>query len=192
MYGLFRHTTLLIIIASAIACNSPAPSVRSIMDYGPYDDTIYCFNQRSIVHKDGRAGIVDDLGHPILAPEWESIEFLDDEIALLSREGEYLLCTRDGRIYAQSDSAEALEIDYRERLDTAIEDDIRSWDSVLDKLDFLCTDCLRRGRRRPDQLVKEAYSQFQQALSEASGQMTQSQQERFEEIVRRFNTFSGR
>lgn len=179
-------------MASLAACHGPVQSPSTATDNRPYDDTVYCFNQRSIVYRDSLAGIIDDSGRLIIPTEWDTIEFLDDEIALLSRAGDYFLCTRDGRIFCQSDSAEELESNYRERLAITIENDIRTWDAVLDKLDQLCTDCLRRGKRRPDHQVKEAYRQFQETLSEASGQMTSAQQERFEEIVRRFNTFSGR
>ena len=85
-----------------------------------------------------------------------------------------------------------MELNYRDILSRTLEDDIRNWDKTLDKLDALCSECLRRGKHRPDQATKAAYEEFQAALDKVSGQMTQAQQERFEEIVRRFNTFSGR
>ena len=188
-----RFSFSLILIWALGSCKSGVQS-SSAQQSAPYsfDDTLYCFNQRSIVHKDGLAGIIDDSGKLILAPQWDNIEFLDDDIALLSREGQYYLSTRDGRIFSESKSAYELELNYRDILSRTLEDDIRNWDKTLDKLDALCSECLRRGKHRPDQATKAAYEEFQAALDKVSGQMTQAQQERFEEIVRRFNTFSGR
>lgn len=185
--------SIILIWVLSSSCKSGVQS-SSTQQSAPYtfDDTLYCFNQRSIVHKNGLAGIIDDSGKVILAPEWDSIEFLDDDIALLCRDSLYCLCTRDGRIFSENKSAYELELNYRDILSRTLEDDIRNWDKTLDKLDALCSECLRLGKRRPDQATKAAYEEFQSALGKVSGQMNTAQQERFEEIVRRFNTFSGR
>lgn len=136
--------------------------------------------------------MIDDAGTVILSPEWDSVEFLDDEIALLKRSESYYLSTRDGRIFTEAASAADLDANYQERWAETQDADIRKWDIVLDRLDELCTQCLRLGEKQPDKAAEAAYASFSAALTAASGQMSPLQQERFERIVLRFNTFSGR
>jgi len=192
MNGRLSYLSLTCCLAVILSCTGQSPQAPPRAFYGPFDDTVYCFNQRSIVYKDGFAGIIDDAGNLVLAPEWDSVEFLEDEIALLRRSESYYLSTRDGRIFAEAVSAADLEANYQERWVEAQNADIRKWDIVLDRLDDLCTQCLRLGEKQPDKAADAAYSSFSAALSAVSGRMSPSQQERFERIVLRFNTFSGR
>ena len=98
----FLRTYLLLFFSLPVVHSCQAGQVRSEMQETDvfYDDTVYCFNQRSIVTLGSQKGLIDENGTRILAPEWDSIEFLDDEVALLGRSGLWYLCTRDGRFFA--------------------------------------------------------------------------------------------
>ena len=169
-----RLTLYILIVLLAVSCRNGAPAAVQTTTDEPFEDTVYCFNQRSIVHRDGKAGMIGENDYLILTPEWDSIEFLDDEIALLSRGDTYYLCTRDGRVFADSKSENYLESNFKQLLSETLENDIRKWDSVLDKLEALCESCLRCKNRRPDKTANEANEAFQKALSEADGNITPS------------------
>lgn len=192
MSGRLSYLSSFCALAAVLSCSDRPAEAPSRRFSGPFDDTVYCFNQRSVVYKDGFAGMIDDAGTVILSPEWDSVEFLDDEIALLKRSESYYLSTRDGRIFTEAASAADLDANYQERWAETQDADIRKWDIVLDRLDELCTQCLRLGEKQPDKAAEAAYASFSAALTAASGQMSPLQQERFERIVLRFNTFSGR
>lgn len=192
MKQLTAYLHVLFVLFGLAACGD-APSVTAPeKTLASYDDTLYCFNGRSIVHAEGFAGLIDDSGRLLLAPEWDSIEFLDDETALLQKNDRWFLTTRDGRVFAESEEPAGLENNFRELSDAMHDADIRRWDAVLDNLDALCSSCLRLGRRAPDEETLALYSAFKEQLGQACAPMTSSQQNRFEEIVRRFNTFSRR
>lgn len=183
----FLFPAILSLLASSCGNvpSSPAPE----QPCASYNDTLYCFNGRSIVHLDGLAGLIDDSGHLLLAPEWLSIEFLDDETALLQGNGRYCLCTKDGRVFAESVSQEELEQNSRELLARMQDSDIRLWDNILDRLDDLCSLCISRA---PNKEILASYAALKELLSQAEAPMTASQQTRFEDTVRRFNTFARR
>ena len=153
-----------------------------------YDDSVYCFNGRSIVSCKGMWGLVDQDGRVILKPEWDGIEFLDDDVALLHRAGLYYLCTRDGRFFAEDADAGVLEESFRELLVEMEYEDSRKWDSVLDRLEALCDACIASGRKRPDRIVLEEKAALQAELASVSGQMSSLQKERLEQIVERFKS----
>lgn len=157
-----------------------------------YDDTLYCFNQRYIVHLGGKAGIIDQNGSVCLKPEWDSAEFLDDDVALLSRSGVFYLATKDGRVFAESSSVLELIGHVDELLLKAMDDEVRHWDSILDALEELCDACLISRSRKVDDNILRAHQALQDKLKGASGSMTTIQQERLEEIVTRFQTFYRR
>ena len=148
---------------------------------------MYCFNQRSIVQLQGKKGLVDVGGRQILAPEWHSIEFLDDEVALLSRSGKWFLCTRDGRLFAEGEDKALLEESFRARLDRMRDVDYRFWEEVLTKLDALGEACLSSKSRRPDAQLRNSYAELLEILERRSGEMSKEQKERFEQIVSDFN-----
>lgn len=154
----------------------------------PYEDSVYCFNQRSIVTLAGRKGMVGASGETILAPEWDDIEFLDDDIALLRRDDLFYLCTRNGRFFAESSDAALLEQSFRQRLADILDADMRSWDRVLDQLEALCEACLSCENRHPNARVIRENTRMQDCLQSVSGEMTPEQKERLAQIEKKFAT----
>ncbi len=174
------------------ACEAERGDMPSLAAPARYDDTLYCFNQRSIVHLGGKAGIIDDNGNVCLKPEWDSAEFLNDDVALLSRGGVFYLSTKDGRVFAESASVLELIGNSDELLLRAMDDEVRHWDSILDALEELCNVCLSSRSRKVDDAILSAHQILEERLQGASGSMTTIQQERLEEIVTRFQTFYRR
>lgn len=189
MVRIRAYLIILISLFCFAACNTGRGDLTSFAGPDRYDDTLYCFNQRSIVHLDGKAGIIDNSGNVCLKPEWDSAEFIDDEVALLSRSGVFYLCTKDGRIFAESSSVLELIGNADDLLLRAMDDDVRRWDGVLDALDELCDVCLSSRSRKVDEPILLAHQNLQNRLQGVSGAMTTLQQERLEEIVTRFQTF---
>jgi len=153
-----------------------------------YEDSVYCFNQRSIVTLGGQKGMVGEGGEVILVPEWDAIEFLDDDVAMLQKSGLFYLCTRDGRIFAESPEVESLERSFRQRLAETLDADLLSWDRVLDQLEVLCDACLACGGRRPDAQIIHEDTVLREYLDDATGAMTQEQKMRLERIGRKFDS----
>ncbi|MBR5403273.1 MAG: hypothetical protein IK113_03495 [Bacteroidales bacterium] len=180
---------LTLVLFCLTACKTERADLPSYASSATFDDTLYCFNQRYIVHLDGKAGIIDDSGKVCLKPEWDSAEFLDDEVALLSRGGVFYLCTKDGRVFAESSSVLELIGNADDLLLHAMDEDVRHWDSVLDALEELCDVCLSSRSRKINDNILIAHQALQEKLQGASGSMTTIQQERLEEIVTRFQTF---
>ena len=187
MNKVVSYVACLVLAWALTACNSaPEPKVT---ENTAYEDSVYCFNRRSIVTLGGLKGIVDDSGNTVLRPEWDSAEFLDDDVALLSKEGLWYLCTRDGRVFASSASPEELEETHSERLEALLEADILYWDNVLDRLQALCDACISaHGGKRDENVIREN-SALRHLLEEApGGSMTGSQQERLDRIEREFKS----
>lgn len=176
---------LLLLLAAACRDVEPLPG-ETVGAAIAYEDTVYCFNQRSIVSLDGRKGMMDDSGNIILVPEWDSVEFLDDEVALLSRAGLWYLCTRDGRVFADGLDKPALELSFRERLAEMRNQDYRYWESVIGRLETLGAACLASPRRRPDEHALREYAALQDLLKNAVGTPTRDQQERLSQLEERF------
>ena len=153
-----------------------------------YEDSVYCFNQRSIVTFEGKKGVVGEQGELILAPEWDAIEFLDDEVALLQKSGLYYLCTRDGRIFAESHEMESLERSFRQRLAEMHDADVLSWNRVLDQLEVLCDACLACDGRKPDSQLIHEDTVLREYLNNATGAMNQEQKLRLERIGKKFDS----
>ena len=151
-----------------------------------FEDTVYCFNQRSIVTLGGRKGLIDDSGSCILAPEWDTIEFLDDEVALLSRAGLWYLCTRNGRVFAEEMEKEPLESSFWERLSAMQDQDYIYWEKVLDQLELLGASCAASPRRQLDERTIRLHSDLQEMLSGSMGTMTRDQQERLTRLEQDF------
>lgn len=154
-----------------------------------YDDSIYCFNGRSIVSLNGLWGLVDIKGTYILEPEWDAIEFLSDDVALLRRTGLYYLCTRDGRVFAENTDPDILESSYQTFLTEMEYADRQRWDKVLDRLESLCDACIAGTARRPDSRILQEKAALESELTGISGQMSKQQDERLKQIVDKFNAY---
>ena len=186
MYGRRSYRWLCCLLLALVGCQDHRVHAPEAPQKLKYEDSVYCFNQRSIVTYGGLKGMVGEDGDVILAPEWDAIEFLDDDVALLQKSGLFYLCTREGRIFAESVEAESLEGSFRQRLSETLEADLLSWDRVLDQLDALCEACLACDGRRPDAQVIHENSVLQERLNNTSGTMSLEQKDRLEQIRKKF------
>ena len=194
MKGIPSYSFLTCVVLLLSACSeTPVPMQDTLVVRPDYEDSVYCFNERSIVTLNGLKGIVDKDGNQVLAPEWNEIEFLDDNIALLSKSGIWSLSTRDGRIFAQSADSLYLEGRYSELYDEMAESDAQYWDQVLDALEELEELCLTSRSGKLDERMVHARATLQRLL-EASpgGEMTVSQLDRLESIESEFKTMYQR
>lgn len=181
-----RVLSFCLLLLLPAACRDAKPFPEATYEAVAFEDTVYCFNQRSIVTLDGRKGLIDDSGNIVLAPEWDSVEFLDDEVALLSRAGLWYLCTRDGRIFADGLEVSVLESSFRERLVAMRDQDYRYWESVIARIETLGAACLASSRRHLDEQAVREYAALQDLLKSRVGTMTRDQQGRLSGIEERF------
>ena len=188
MHGFPAYLLFPFLVFSLTACREGTPADVPVREEVTYDDSLYCFNGRSLVSRDGRWGIVDTSGREILALEWDSADFLDDEVALLARSGIFYLCTRDGRIFAEDVDSGVLERSFRARLSEMQAADYQDWDQVLDRLETLCDACLAARNHRLDDRIIQENANLRELLAGIQGGMTLDQQNRLERIVDRFNT----
>ena len=194
MKGSLSYWFLTCVVLLLSACGeTAAPRLDALAEMPVYEDSVYCFNERSIVTLNGLKGIVDKDGNPVLLPEWNEVEFLDDNVALLSKSGIWSLCTRDGRIFAQSADSLYLEGRYSELYEEMAESDAQYWNQVLDTLEELEELCLTARSGQLDERMIHAHATLQRLL-EASpgGAMTASQRERLESIEADFKTMYRR
>lgn len=160
-----------------------APSVKLET---AYDSSTYCFNGTNIVSKDGKWGLCDTLGNVILPANYDKIEFISDDMAVVN-EGElfYLIDTK-GNIMAEalhSGGLTAEEISlWAEKVNERVR---KEWDEILDKYEELETLCADRKSSR--KAVKSASKELEELLDAATGSMNQAQRARFEMLR---NTFS--
>lgn len=186
---MFRHSWiklgvfLPVVLAS---CHGAAVRTQEAAARPAYEDSVYCFNGRMIVSSEGRKGLADTLGHVILPLEWEQVEFLDDDVALLGRAGLFYLCTADGRIFAESADREDLERDYIRLLSGLKEADSGQWDQVLDQLEALCASCLAAKPRHVDKKILEEKAALVSLLDGIPGRMSPEQEARLARIESRF------
>lgn len=183
---MLRTCRFILILFVGLISAGCSHTVSSDIPIEPYQDSVYCFNGRSLVSRNGLWGIVGQDGRVILDTQWDSAEFLDDDIALLLRNNIYYLSTRDGRIYAQSPDSEAL-VSARQRLLAEVEEaDFQKWDSVLDCLESLCDACLSSTARHPGDMILHKRDDLFARLADITGRPAPEQEERLEQIIKRF------
>ena len=170
------------------ACRNAAPVREAEASRTAYEDSVYCFNGCYVVTLDGRRGLVGEGGTLIYRPDWDSIEFIDDDVALLRRSGICYLGTRDGRLFAESASQEELEGSFRDRFAAMQEADYLSWTRVLDRLDSLCDACLSAKIHPDDGRLLRERALLQDCLSKVSGRPGPEQKARLEQIERKFSS----
>lgn len=185
-----KYILAIIVALVAFGCtsvqkNTTAPSLEKERGY---DDTVYCFNGRSIVHREGLAGCIDDAGNEIIPPSWDSLEFLTDDIIMLYRSGLAVLATRDGRIFSGNAAPEDLEGNYEDLYSKMEVADILYWDNVLDRLDILCNKCLLlpAADRVQDPSVLSESDELRRILQTPRGVMSDAQLSRLSEIENKF------
>ena len=183
---------MVVLLAFLTACsNFPAPVGDMTAAARGYDDTTYCFNSLSIVTRDGLQGLMDSCGRELLPPEYDRVEFVSDDIALVSKAPDFWLVTRQGRFFAFSQDEEELCSTAQDRMERMLLEDVAYWDGVLDKLDSLCVLCLRaKGRkisRHPG--IIDRYEDLKASLSRSRGSMTDAQRQRLASIEDKFRRY---
>ena len=180
----------MILLICMSACQSRRPEgVQYTETASPcWTDTLYCFNDRFIARsEEGHWGMLDKEGNTLMTDLYDSIEFLDDDIALLSRFGSWYLSDKNGRIFRESTEKDSLEQHYAVFYEQLMESDRLSWESVLDGFDALETQCLAvRSHTMPAKekaQLEMAFSELKSLRERASGQMTPEQEIRFRHIV---------
>ncbi|MBO4743089.1 MAG: WG repeat-containing protein [Bacteroidales bacterium] len=185
-----RILLIFVLFLSACVHNTPAPAPE-LEATVEYDDSLYCFNGLWRVTSDGQAGLVDGSGRVVLATEYDSIEFISDDIALIGKGADWWLSTRKGRIFASGSDAETLADIAMEEYDRMLLEDVDYWDSILDLLDALCNSCLKSGGRklsgRADLIGK--YEELKSRLASSRGMMNEAQLGRLWEIEAKFNRY---
>lgn len=164
-------------------CNASREEVPSSVPEGQWS----CFNGCAIVRHDGRFGLIREEDGTVLLPaRYASIEFLDNDIALLTDSLSGSLCDRSGRILFQAADADSLRRDYAAIVEGVREGDRYSWEQVLSDYDRLCRLCKdRHGKtvRRKEWLrLINAARQVDASLQSVSGKPTPSQKARLEAI----------
>lgn len=145
-----------------------------------------CFNGREIVLQGGRYGLVKENGEQVLPSEYDAIEFLDNEIALLTLGETGYLSDKNGRILVRNENAEELRSTWAARVEEVWEEDRQSWEKVVQSYETLCKACKsNRGKR----LDRSGFSELQslketviQMLQKATGRPTPSQKARLESL----------
>lgn len=153
-----------------------------------WDDSVYCFNGRSIVWKDGLCGMVGENGRILCAPVYDEIEFLNFDVALLSRYGTWYLATKDGRIMAENSDRKMLEAGHEAIFEAVSRSDRVYWDDILEKYEAFCSACIdARMSAGSIGTVISLRDGLNAELDNARGHMTPEQIRRFQDIRERYN-----
>lgn len=189
MYGV-KHIVLLVCTAMIASCTAGRKAESAGIENVPkaYEDTIYCFNGRSIVHLNGLAGCIADDGREIIPPVWDSLDFLSNDVLMLYRSGLAVLATRDGRLFSETASPANLEKEFEERFSRMQVADILYWDGVLDRLDSLCNECLALPESATirNAAILSQVNEIKQLLQTPQGYMAPAQLARLSEIEDKF------
>lgn len=186
-----RFAKYLLVALSAVSCRrSVAPSASQPV---AYEDSVYCFNQRSIVSAGGLYGMVDKEGNRILPLGYQSLEFLSDEVALGCLDGRWQLLTRDGEIIREGPDR-SLSDAYAQAYESWLQRRENFWNVALDKYEDLCNTCiaLRLSGHPRSAEVSEAVSRLEwlrHYLQGADASMPPAQAERFRELSLRYNRY---
>ena len=191
MTGIHRISSLLLLLTFLLGCRqapAPPPLEPQAEDIVPvWDDSVYCFNGRAIVCKDGLFGIVSTDGELVCPPVYDAIEFLNFDVALLSRYGTWFLATKDGRMMAENNDRAKLETGYEDLFDAVTRSDRVFWDGILDQYEAFCNACIdaRLSSGAIGQVVSLREG-IRAEMENARGRMTPLQKERFLEIRNRY------
>lgn len=185
-----RSAKYLLPMLLLLACSrgrEPAPEALA------YEDSVYCFNQRSIVSARGLFGMTDTSGVRILPLSYTSLEFLSDEVALGECEGRWYLLTKDGETVRQGDSR-ALADDWEAAYEAWLQRRDSFWDVALDRYESLCHTCIALALSPdPDAgEVSEAISQLEWLrtyLTGADSKMPPTHRERFRALAARYQQY---
>lgn len=174
------------------SCTSEMPAVSTEPSGSvEYSDTAYCFNGRYIVTAAAGKGIMDENGRIVIDAGYDDIEFLNDDVALLTDSGVFWLATRDGRFFAEDTDPEALVLYYSDLYEGMLRSDALYWDEILDALDRLCDVCIGiKGKRLAENTESvRTFESLKSKLDGNHGRMSETQRIRLEEIEKRFHTY---
>ena len=179
-----RKIALLAAVGCLVACSHPGEKAAETV---AAEQQWSCFNGCAIFLQEGRYGLLRERDGEVLLPAcYDTIEFLDNDIALLTGEGVGSLCDRSGRMLAQGCAPDSLRQNYATLVERVREEDRRSWEQVISDYDRLCLRAkAQRGRRtsRRDMVrLKETAKQVEADLQAVSGKPTPSQKARLEAI----------
>ena len=145
-----------------------------------------CFNGCSIFLSDGKYGLMDEDGDIIFPSQYDSIEFLDNDIARLREGDQAYLCNRKGRIICNDNSPDSLRINYSAIVEQVYDSDRQSWEDVINSYSNLCNACKKnqghRLNRSQYHALKKLFKDVKNHLNEASGCPTLSQKARLEAL----------
>lgn len=166
-----------------LSCSHPQESAPPAL---PIEGRWPCFNGREIVQQGGLYGLVKESGEPVLPSEYDAIEFLDNDIALLTRGSSCYLSDKNGRILAEGTQTDSLRGHWTLLVEEVLEEDRRSWEEVVQSYETLCKACkAKRGQR----LSRREFSSLQalrdavsRNLRQATGSPTPSQKARLESL----------
>ena len=176
-----------------------SPEVRENISPRPDDAHVtrvqYCFNGRYIVLSEGKYGISSEEGDVVLAPEYDSAEFLSVEVAIAGKGKSYILCDRDGRIIHTSPDRAWLEENFSILHENLIEEDRLYWDKAIEMFSDLSRRCssLRQGKRVTAgelSALSVLTSDLESYLVSSRGKPTAEQVDRIEEISSEYPTAS--
>lgn len=172
-----------------IACMlvvSCAQAPEQVAVQAPIEGRWTCFNGREIILQKGCYGLVKENGEEVLPAEYDSIEFLDNDIALLEQKGLFYLCNRDGRLLSGGAPQDSLRLVWSEIVADVLEADRQSWERVLQDYDALCRACKsgrgKRLSRKEFAILQGLQEQVYMSLQEATGAPTVSQKARLESL----------
>lgn len=145
-----------------------------------------CFNGCTIYLQGERYGLMTDAGEPILPAVYKSIEFLDNDFALLERDSDFALSDKKGRIICQSFSAGSIRLSWPSMAQQVLEQDRKSWERVVRDYELLCVRCkATRGKkvlRHEFKTLVSLKNNVLESLQEATGKPTPSQKARLEAL----------
>lgn len=179
---LVRIALLIQAFLFALSCSNRNDSTAMVSTEGKWP----CFNGCSIILSEGKYGLMNDGGDVILPCNYDSIEFLDNDVALLLKGELGSLCNRKGRIIINSESPDSLRINYAAIVEEVKENDYQEWDEVISCYSKLCDACKKnqghRLNRSQYRVLKELFDELKNRLNEADGQPTPSQKARLKAL----------
>ena len=151
-----------------------------------FDGKWDCFNGVSIVLKDNRYGLVDKEGSVILTPVYETVEFLDADIAFATLRDSCFLLDRTGRVFGAGKDKDSLKMCSLDLYSSLLMSDKESWDKVVRSYGELCRSCRSvRGKHlgtRQFAKLRLLVIKVKEDLDHTTGVPTKAQKVRLEEL----------
>lgn len=178
----YRHISAAFTAAFLVlSCVRPPESAQQDI---PILDKWPCFNGCTIFLQGEKYGLMTDAGEPVLPAVYKSIEFLDNDFALLERDSDYALSDKKGRIIGHSFTADSIRFFWPSMAEQVLERDRQSWERVVRDYELLCAGCKavhgKKVRRRDFKALESLKNKVLESLQMATGKPTPSQKARLE------------